>query len=521
MKVAIAQQNYTIGDFKQNQAKIVDAIQKAKNNGAKIIVFPEQALSGTPAFGLLKSGEFLQKAYEKLEEIAKVCDKITALIGLPIQNDGQTISAIAVIENGRISRFIGKQHINENNDIPYISQSKGCEYIKVDGTTIAVVVGEDIEQEKKYGETADMIVSCTKAVYQRGIIESRHNYFSSIAKTMKLPVVMVNLVGGNTGDVYDGGSAVYDKNGRSVALLKNFEEDFVVIDPFDDNPVVEYRAKNKTANVYNAIKLGLKDYFEKNGFTKACLGLSGGIDSAVVAALCAETLGAENVRVLLMPSRFSSDHSVSDANELARNLGIQYDVVPISGMYQEALDTIGTIFDGTEFSVAEENIQSRIRGMLLMALSNKFGYILLNTTNKSESAVGYGTLYGDLNGSLSILGDLYKSEVFDLARYINRHHEIIPYNTIIKPPSAELRPDQKDSDSLPDYDLLDSILYRLIEKGQSIEEIAEAGYDEMEVKRIATMLKNTEYKRYQLCPVIRLSSCVLGIDRVRPLTSKY
>lgn len=521
MKVAIAQQNYTVGDFSGNATKIVTAIQKAKNDKAKLIIFPEQALSGTPALGLLKSQEFLQKIYENLEEIAKNCEGITALIGLPIQVNGNTISAIAVVEDSRITRFVGKQHVEEINDIPYITNSKGSEYLLIDGRTVAVVVGEDMKYEKEYGETADMVVSCTKIGYRRGIIEERHNYFSRIAKTMKMPIVLVNHVGGNTGEIYDGGSAVYDNHGRSVALLKNFEEDFVVIDPFADNSEVEHRAKNKTANVYNAIKLGLRDYFVKNGFTKACLGLSGGVDSAVVAALCAETLGAENVRVLLMPSRFSSDHSVSDANELARNLGIQYDVVPISGMYEEALDTMATIFEGTEFSVAEENIQSRIRGLLLMSLSNKFGYILLNTTNKSESAVGYGTLYGDLNGSLSILGDLYKSEVFDLARYINRHHEIIPYNTIVKPPSAELRPDQKDSDSLPDYDLLDSILYRLIEKGQSVEEIAEAGYDETEVRRIATMLKNTEYKRYQLCPVIKLSACLLGVDRVRPLTSKF
>ena len=265
----------------------------------------------------------------------------------------------------------------------------------------------------------------------------------------------------------------------------------------------------------------MQDYFAKNGFKTACLGLSGGIDSAVVVSLAAEALGPENVRVLLMPSQFSSDHSVEDARALAENLGIEYQVVPINETFAALTTTLGPVFGELPFDVTEENMQSRIRGMMMMAISNKFGNILLATSNKSEIAVGYGTLYGDTVGALSIIGDLYKSEVYDLARYINRDRQIIPVSTIVKAPSAELRLEQKDSDSLPPYDILDAILYRMIEEGQSREEIINAGFNEKDVYKVYNLVLKSEFKRYQSCPTLRLSTCTLRINRRLPLTNKY
>jgi NAD+ synthase (glutamine-hydrolysing) len=302
--------------------------------------------------------------------------------------------------------------------------------------------------------------------------------------------------------------------------LNYFEEDFRIIDT--EHPTGKLQPKTPTIEkIHHALVVGIRDYFSKMGFSKATLGLSGGIDSALVLVLAVEALGKDNVRVLLMPSRYSSDHSVDDALQLARNLDIQYEIIPIQEMVDSFEQSLSEVFANLPNDITEENIQARTRGVLLMALSNKFGNILLNTTNKSESAVGYGTLYGDMNGGLSVLGDVYKTDIFKMARWINRQGEIIPENTITKPPSAELRPDQKDSDSLPDYELLDQILFDYIELNLSPQEIIAKGFDEATVLRTVRMVNNNEYKRFQAPPILRVSSKAFGFGRRMPLVARY
>lgn len=521
MKIALAQLNYTVGDFENNKVKIINSINRAKSQEVDLLVFAEQAISGTPAYDLLNKVTFLELCEEALVEIASHCDNISVLVGMPLQSVNKTISVAALIQDRKIVRYIGKKDVVSRDEICHISPSKGCEYVKIGDHKVAVVVGEDIYDELEYGKYADTIVNIVAHPYSRGIIEKRYDYYRKLAFTSGKNVAFVNHVGGQTDVVYDGSSAVFSGKGEAVALLKSFEEDFAVLD-FDTKPIhVEIPYQNKTVNVYRAIKLGLGDYFTKNGFSKACLGLSGGIDSAVVLAIAAEVLGAENLKVLLMPSQFSSDHSVDDSLEMAENLGIDHDVVPITDVYKAVVDSMKPVLGGTEFDVTEENIQSRIRCTMMMAISNKYGHLLLNTSNKSECAVGYGTLYGDCGGAISITGDLYKIEIYDLARYINRDSEIIPENIIDKAPSAELRPEQKDSDSLPPYDVLDAILYRMIEEGQHREEIINAGFDADVVYKIYGMVIRNEHKRYQFCPTLRMSTCTFGKGRIMPLTSKY
>ena len=522
MKIALAQVNYTIGDFEGNKMKIIDRINEAKMQHADLVVFGEQAISGAPAYDLLNKVNFLELCEDALVEIASYCDNISVLVGLPAQTThNKTISVAALIEDRRIKRYIGKENILSRDEKCHLSPSKGCEYINIRGTKVAVVIGEDIRTEQHYGEYADIIVNLANSPYSRGVIEKRYEFSRRLGFMTGKPVIAVNNVGGQTDIVYDGSSSVFNSRGEALALLKSFEEDFCVVDLAADNPPLPLPYQNKTVNVYRAIRLGLGDYFRKNGFKTACLGLSGGIDSAVVAALAVEVLGRENVRVLLMPSQFSSDHSVEDAAALARNLGIEHQIVPISDIYEQVRGAMKPVFGELPFDITEENMQARIRGMLVMALSNKFGNIVLNTSNKSESAVGYGTLYGDTVGAFSIIADLYKTEVYDLARHINRKKEIIPLNTIDKAPSAELRPEQKDSDTLPTYDIMDAILYRMLEEGQSREEIINAGFDEKDVYKVYGLVLKNEYKRNQVGPVLRLSTCTLGKGRIMPLTSKY
>ena len=522
MKIAIAQLDYTIGDFDGNKLKIIQSIQEAKFEQAEVVVFAEQAISGRPAYDLLNDVVFLEQCKDSLDEIAKHCDGITAIVGLPLQADNQTISAAAIVRDRKIVKYIGKQNVLSRDETQHLGNSKGFEIVKVGDRKIAVVIGSDVYAEDlDFGNDTDLVVSLKSTAYARGLVEKRYEFYSKLAFRAHAKVAAVNHIGGQTDIVYDGSSAVFNEKGEAIALLRNFEEDFVAIDLDADHPVLPIPDQNKTANVYQAIKLGLKDYFVKNGFKTACLGLSGGIDSAVTCALAVEVLGAENVRVLIMPSQYSSDHSVDDALELAKNLGIQYDIVSITDTYTSMVQAMSDVFKDTSFDVTEENMQARIRGVMLMALSNKYGAIVLNTNNKSESAVGYTTLYGDTIGAISILGDLYKMEVYSLARYINGNGEIIPQNTLTKEPSAELRPEQKDTDALPDYDTLDAILYRLIEENQGVDEIVTAGFDSETVKQIYTLFIKNGYKRYQNPPVLRLSTVTLGKGKILPLTYDF
>jgi len=373
----------------------------------------------------------------------------------------------------------------------------------------------------------DMIVNISASPFDCEHNETRRDIFTKNAIRYKLPLFFANHIGAQTELIFDGGSMVINSNGNVAGQLKSFEEDFKIfsLDEIENTETSYSDSKEKGSNkiklINEALILGIKDYFKKLGFEKAILGLSGGVDSAVTLVLAIKALGKENVKAILMPSRFSSDHSINDAKKLVHSLGCNFELINIKEITKSFDNALKPHFKDLPFGLAEENIQARARAVLLMALSNKFGYILLNTSNKSETAVGYGTLYGDMCGGLSVLGDVYKTEVYELAQYINKDEEIIPQNTITKPPSAELRPGQKDTDSLPEYDVLDKILYQYIEQKKSPKEIIAVGFDEQLVEKILRLVNTNEYKRYQTPPILRISTKAFGMGRRMPIVGKY
>ena len=526
MKIAIAQLNYTIGDIDGNTSKIIDSINKAKAQHADLVIFAEQAVSGTPAFDLLRKTTFLELCEDALVEIASCCDGIAAIVGLPILTSQGTISAAALIQDRKVLRYVGKKYISARREMGFLVPSKGYEYATIKGHKFAIVVGDDLSREHDFDQSVETILSINARRYGKGTMIYRYEMMRNLAFVEGKNLVMVNQVGGSTEIVYDGTSGALNKRGEPVLMMKNFEEDFQIFDTKAADtmtPVVipsTYNDRNRL--VYEAARCGLRDFFHKNNYEKAAIGLSGGIDSAVVACLAVDALGAKNVRALLMPSQFSSNESVEDAKMLARNLGIEYNVIPISEIYTSVVNTLKPAIGVTEFDSTEENIQTRIRTVLLMALQNKTGYILLNSSNKSENALGLCTLYGDTAGAFSPTGDLYKSEMYDVARYINRRfNNVIPEKILTKEPSSELHPGQKDSDILPPYEVVDAILFRMIEEGQHREEIVNAGFDSAVVEKIHSMIMRNEKKRFQFPPVLRLSSCSFGHERLMPLTNKY
>lgn len=523
MKIAIAQLNYTIGDVEGNASKIIDAINKAKAQRADLVVFAEQALSGTPAFDLLRKTTFLELCEEALAKIAASCEGIAAIVGLPILTAEGAVSAAALLQEGKVQRYVGKKYITARREMGFLVPSKGYEYATIGGHECVIIVGDDLSREHDFDRSVETIISINARKYGKGTMTYRYELMRHLAFVEGKNLVLVNQVGGATDIVYDGTSGAFNARGELVLMMKHFEEDFRIFDTeAPAEPVTVPSSGDRTRMVYGAACCGLRDFFRKNGYEKACVGLSGGIDSAVVAVLAADALGRENVRALLMPSQFSSDHSVEDARKLAERLGIAYDVIPISEIYASVIDTLKPVTGGTEFDATEENIQTRIRTVLLMALQNKTGHILLNSSNKSENALGLCTLYGDTAGAFSPTGDLYKSEMYDLARYINRtHDDVIPENILDKEPSSELHPGQKDSDILPPYEVVDAILFRMIEEGQHREEIINAGFDSEVVEKIHAMIMRNEKKRYQFPPVLRLSMCSFGHERLMPLTNKY
>ena len=537
MKIAIAQLNYTIGDVDGNASKIIDSIHKAKAQHADLVIFAEQAVSGTPAFDLLRKTTFLELCEDALVEIASCCDGIAAIVGLPILTaDGTisaaaliltadgTISAAALIQDRKVLRYIGKKYITARREMGFLVPSKGYEYATIKGHKCAIIVGDDLSRERDFDQSVETVISINARKYGKGTMTYRYEMMRNLAFVESKNLVLVNQVGGSTDIVYDGTSGALNSRGELVLMMKNFEEDFQIFDTkASARPIsIPSTYNDRTRLVYEAARCGLRDFFRKNGYRKASIGLSGGIDSAVVASIAADALGAENVRALLMPSPFSSLESVEDAKELARNLGIEYNVIPISEIYTSVVNTLKPVIGGTEFDATEENIQTRIRTVLLMALQNKTDYILLNSSNKSENALGLCTLYGDTAGAFSPTGDLYKSEMYDVARYINRTQgNPIPESILTKEPSSELHPGQKDSDILPPYEVVDAILFRMIEEGQHREEIVNAGFDSEVVEKIHGMIMRNEKKRYQFPPVLRLSSCTFGHERLMPLTNKY
>ena len=523
MKIALAQLNYTIGDIEGNTAKIVDAIERAKREGADVVLFAEQAVSGTPAFDLLRKTTFLELCEEALDEIASHCNGIAAVVGSPVLTAEGTISAAVVMEQGEITHYVGKHHISARREMGFLNSAKGFESVSIRGHKCIIVVGDDLRRVEELDRSAEVILSINARKYSRGSLHYRYETMRNLAFVEGKDIVLINQVGGATEIVYDGSSGVLNRKGEPVLLMESFAEDFAIYDTEAEYEALELPASmNRTSLVYRAACMGLKDYYHKNGYGKACVGLSGGIDSAVVACMAVEALGKENVHALLMPSPFSPDMSVEDAKALAEGLGISYNVIPISAIYNSVLDTLKPVIGGTEFDFTEENIQPRIRTVLLMALQNKTGYMLLNSSNKSENALGLCTLYGDTAGAFSPTGDIYKSEMYDIARYINRTHgNLIPESILTKEPSSELHIGQKDSDTLPSYEVVDAILYRMIEESQHREEIINAGFDSEVVEKIHAMIMRNEKKRYQFPPVLRLSTCAFGHERLMPLTNKY
>ncbi len=526
MKIALPQLNYTIGDIDGNATKIIDAITKAKKESADLVIFAEQAISGLPAFDLLTKTTFLELCEEALRKIADHCDTIDALVGLPLLSSDGAQSVAAHINKGKIVKYISKQFITARREMGFLVGGKGCDTITVNGEKCLVIVGDDMRKITSFDSKVDHIISINARRYSKGILSYRFEMLRNLSYISGKDVIIVNQVGGASDLVYDGSSGAFNNDGKLALLLSSFEEDFGIYDTanppqgMDNPPFVSYNHRNMM--LYKAACLGLKDYFAKNGYKKACVGLSGGIDSAVVATLAVAVLGKENVMALMMPSKFSSDNSVEDAVELANRLGIEYSVIPITTAYDTILDVMKPAIGGTSFDVTEENMQSRIRTMMLMALQNKRGFILLNSSNKSENALGMSTLYGDTAGAISITGDLYKGEVYDLARYINKVTDnVIPDVILEKEPSSELYANQKDTDIIPPYEVVDAILYRMIEKGQHREEIVNAGFDYLVVEKIHSMLMNSEKKRFQFPPVLRLSNCTFGHERLMPLTQKY
>ncbi|HIY68751.1 MAG TPA: NAD+ synthase [Candidatus Alistipes intestinigallinarum] len=524
MKIAIAQLNYTIGDIDGNTSKIIDSINKAKARHADLVIFAEQAVSGTPAFDLFRKTTFLELCEDALVEIASCCDGIAAIVGLPILTAQGTISAAALIQDRKVLRYVGKKYITARREMGFLAPSKGYEYATIKGHKCAIIVGDDLSREHDFDHSVETIISINARRYGKGTMIYRYEMMRNLAFVEGKNLVIVNQVGGSTEIVYDGTSGALNKRGEPVLMMKNFEEDFQIFDTEAEAAPITIPStyNDRTRLVYEAARCGLRDFFRKNNYGKAAVGLSGGIDSAVVACIAADALGPENVRALLMPSPFSSDESVEDAKALARNLGIEYNVIPISEIYTSVVNTLKPVIGGTEFDATEENIQSRIRMVLLMALQNKTGHVLLNSSNKSENALGFCTLYGDTAGAFSPTGDLYKSEIYDVARYINRTRgNVIPESILTKEPSSELRPGQKDSDILPPYEVVDAILFRMIEEGQHREEIINAGFDSEVVEKIHSMIMRNEKKRFQFPPVLRLSSCSFGHERLMPLTNKY
>lgn len=545
MKIALAQLNYHVGNFESNTQKIIDKITAAKQQGVSLIVFSELCLTGYPPKDFLEFNSFIRLTGEYVEAIAKHCDGITAIVGAPSKNSEamgkELFNTAYVLANGVVQNAIHKTLLptyDVFDEYRYFEPSSVFETVNVDGVEIALTICEDlwnIGDDILYKTSPmnllmerkpQLMINIAASPFGQFHIENRKNVLLQNVEKYKLPLLYVNHVGAQTDLIFDGGSMAINSDGEVIDELAYFDEEFKLYD-FDKGSLTQigedhtFLPDERIELIHDALITGIRDYFQKSGFTTAILGSSGGIDSAVVQALAARALGAENVRAILMPSEYSSDHSINDAVKLSENLKTPYDIIPIEKPYNAFNETLKETFAGKDFDVTEENIQSRSRGTILMAISNKFGNILLNTSNKSELAVGYGTLYGDMAGGLGVIGDVYKVQVYDLAKFINKDSEIIPQNIIDKAPSAELRPDQKDSDSLPDYDILDKILYHYIEERLGPDEIIIKGYEKALVLRILRMVNNNEYKRHQTPPILRVTNKAFGSGRRMPIVGKY
>jgi NAD+ synthase (glutamine-hydrolysing) len=550
MKFTVAQLNYHIGNFAGNKDKICKAIRKAKAEGSDLIIFSELCIPGYPPLDLLDRLDFIEKCDQTVQEIAKECTGIAAIVGTPTINkrpEGKKLfNSALLLSEGEVIFSVNKALLPTYDifdEYRYFEPEIKFSVFLFKGLRLAITICEDLWDEQPFDnefeksrlytvspmeelskQDPDIIINIAASPFSYSKIEAKENIFISKAVKYNIPVISVNQTGANTELIFDGASILINNRGEKYSRLQFFEED---VETFSFEKFkagspgrIETRIDDISL-IYKALVTGLHDYFAKSGLTKGVIGLSGGIDSALCLCLAADALGNQNVRALLMPSRYSSDHSVKDAVALSNNLNVHYDIINIEKPFNAFEEVLLPVFKGMNCDVTEENIQARIRAILLMAISNKYGCIVLNTSNKSEAAVGYGTLYGDMAGGLSLIGDIYKTDVYRLAHFINRDHEIIPQNIIRKLPSAELRPGQFDTDSLPDYQILDSILYQYIELQKPASRIIEEGFDKETVLRVIRMIDFNEYKRYQAPPVLRISSKAFGAGRRMPLVARY
>jgi NAD+ synthase (glutamine-hydrolysing) len=550
MKFTIAQLNYHIGNFTGNKDLICKAIKKAKSQGSDLIIFSELCIPGYPPLDLLDRLDFIEKCDQTVHEIAKECIGIAAIVGSPTLNkklEGKKLfNSALLLSDGKVIYSANKALLPTYDifdEYRYFEPEKQFSVFLFRGLRLAITICEDLWDEQPFDnefektrlytispmevlikQNPDIIINIAASPFSYTKIEAKENIFISKALKYKIPVISVNQTGANTELIFDGASIIVNEKGEKFKQLPFFEEavETYTFENIKSGSIAGKETKIASVSlIYKALVTGLRDYFAKTGLKSGIIGLSGGIDSALCLCLAVDALGNENVRAMLMPSRYSSDHSVRDAVTLANTLKVHYDIVNIEKPFNAFEEDLLPVFKGMNCDVTEENIQARIRAIFLMAVSNKYGCIVLNTSNKSEAAVGYGTLYGDMAGGLSVIGDVYKTDVYRLADFINRGSEIIPENIIRKLPSAELRPDQFDTDSLPDYNILDSILYQYIELQKPASRIIKEGADKDTVLKVISMIDFNEYKRYQAPPVLRISSKAFGAGRRMPLVARY
>ena len=538
MRIGIAQMNPTVGDLSGNLALALDAYEQLVGQGVDLIVYPELMLCGYPPRDLLLKENFGKDCRNALEEFARTTGPTPALIGFPEQNDGPSgepfFNAAAWCVAGSVGQTFRKRLLptyDVFDEDRYFSPGDASPFIELKGKRIAVTICEDVWNsggdlyssdplDAIASGKPDLLVNLSASPWHSGKESKRIDLLGEVARKAGCPVAYVNAVGGNDELIFDGFSLTLDAGGSVLAQSPSFREAIEVHD-LAEEAVWDTGSVTAEENLRQALVLGLRDYAHKSGFKKGLIGLSGGIDSAVTAALATEALGPENVIGISLPSSISSDHSKDDARELAHNLGIRFETLPIQKIVDAATDELQPLFEDRPADVTEENLQARARALLLMAVSNKLGALLLTTGNKSELAVGYCTLYGDMCGGLAVISDVPKTQVFALARHLNKDGIVVPENTIEKSPSAELRPDQKDSDSLPEYDLLDAILHGYVEEGQSISTLIASGFDEETVRRIVRLVDLNEYKRKQAAPGLKTTPLAFGVGRRMPIVQKY
>lgn len=519
MKIHIVQHDVLTNNPEGNLEWILQELNTQESKDALLTVFPACTLCGYPLHGSIAYTDIQKRSQAVLQELIAQSEHRAFLIGMPLQvQDKGLCNAIVFVQNNAVRAIITKKYLSPDEQ-KYFVRGEGVQMVQYQEQEIAIGFYEDLKElSKGYLEQPDMVVCCGCNVFDYNKPYSIRYRMHKIVESLNCSLVFCNRIGGEASYLYAGGSMALNAAGNVLCQFPYFEEHRESVDMQLLTVLENDEKPDAVALVHKGLIMGIQDYFRKNHLQRAVVGLSGGIDSALVCALAAEALGAENVHGILMPSQYSTDHSVQDAIDLANNLGVKYDIVPIADVFNKLRETMKPVFGDRAEDVTEENMQARIRGTIVMAYANKFGAIMLNTSNKSEAAMGYGTLYGDCNGAIAVIGDLYKTEVYQISEYINRNGEVIPQNTIDKAPSAELRPNQKDSDSLPEYEILDEILCMHIEEERTKEEIIEEGYDPEVVEMVVRKVRQNEWKRRQCPAPIKVSPMTFGLDRKVPLT---